>query len=113
MKVQELRVGNYVYYVDEDANEIPLCVDLNDICNIECDLSDSYKPIPLTEEWLVNLGFNKFPNQKIYDRDDFWYCRLRNGNEWHFEDLECIVKYVNQLQNLYFALTGKELEIKQ
>lgn len=71
------------------------------------------EPIPLTDEWLEKFGFNKFPNQKKYDMDNFWACGLRNGNEWHFEDLECFVKYVHQLQNLFFALTGEELTIKE
>lgn len=73
---------------------------------------DTLRPIPLTAEWIEKFGFDKLPNQNKYDMDKFWACKLRNGNEWHFEDLECIVKYVHQLQNLYFALTGEELAIK-
>ena len=73
------------------------------------------KPIPLTEEWLVAFGFDS-------------QC----GNEWHFESacfewfydefyytagegckMSISIKHVHQLQNLYFALTGKELIIEK
>jgi hypothetical protein len=34
----------------------------------------------------------------------------KGNNNSHWLDIE--IKYVHQLQNLYFALTGEELEIK-
>lgn len=71
------------------------------------------EPIPLTEEWLVKFGFisiqdgwyqiEKMPisfNWNIYDNT----LRFMGYSFKH-------IKYVHQLQNLYFALTGEELQI--
>jgi hypothetical protein len=73
-----------------------------------------FKPIPLTEDWLVRLGFRYYKETngyayRIHFRIQF--VKSENGfmayidnTEWHE------LKYVHQLQNLYFALTGEELE---
>ena len=76
--------------------------------------SNIYK-IPITKQWLEKLGFvntntTEYPNyiKGIYK------CMWRNGeanicNKHGFiKDL----KYVHELQNLFFALTGKELHSK-
>ncbi len=72
------------------------------------------KPIPLTEEWLLKFGFRHVMNN--------WYNLHANGNTFNvylFEDGRYRVEIVSQsigvfefvhtLQNLYFALTNKEL----
>jgi hypothetical protein len=85
-------------------------------------------PIPLTEEWLLKFGFKKgnsiYPegysinilNTDTYLRPSFeggfyWGFNLRNKSDCELYNAKPI-KYVHQLQNLYFALTGNELEIK-
>ena len=43
-----------------------------------------------------------------------WYCYIRNynkGGEDDFCQIRKDLKYVHQLQNLYFALTGEELTV--
>ena len=85
-------------------------------------------PIPLTEEWLLNLGFikddNEFRSPKIigfknsvYEicvrlHDDF-FDMLLEEEELNVDTFTVILplklKYVHQLQNIYFALIGKEL----
>lgn len=83
-----------------------------------------YNPIPLTEEWLIKFGF----------RQDFTYkyrwaigtfvihlMMVDSENEklaYHLaldygQMLRKPIFSVHQLQNLYYSLTGKELEIKQ
>ena len=102
MKTSELRIGNYVYFEDR-----LLKFDFESGWNF-----DYIKPIPLTEEWLIKFGFetdniewwNGLISIGIY-KDGLFYCptgeiSLRIGKE---------IQYVNQLQNLYFALTGEEL----
>lgn len=101
-----------------------------------------FKPIPLTEEWLLKFGFDNWGKGKIYSTPDEEYDRfvLHNvlGGTSNFEVHNIVstygntyyqqyiiscdederinwgeeIKYVHQLQNLYFALTNKELEIK-
>lgn len=125
MEAKELRIGNYVYALDEDFNESFLKVDLNDICNIECD-PDMFNPVPLTEEILLKCGFEyKKGILRIDISQDTYLKGNLNNFEFHMaicEKLEFCdevtdivslkpIKHLHQLQNLYFALTGKELEI--
>jgi len=75
----------------------------------------SLNPIPLTEEWLLKFGFGR-----EYEAErPKWLDQLESYNIGN-EDIQFIkgksykvmkIRYVHQLQNLYFALTGKELEI--
>jgi hypothetical protein len=89
-----------------------------------------YEPIPLTEEWLLKLGFEKDGfnafNKSIalHKRQykvlcfsgDYLFLREANTDLRH-EDSLCTLWnkdikkqfYVHELQNLYYALTGKEL----
>ena len=126
MKAQELRIGNYVicYNVNIKVSSI------NDVylCN-ETDKGGQYKisdvePILLTEEWLLKFGFNKDDEKytkkagHLYDWDDYSVEKSNTFEDWCFTNVmqhEFIIteiKYVHSLQNLYFALTGKELKIK-
>jgi hypothetical protein len=85
------------------------------------------KPIPLTEEWLFKFGFylrDGFSNtfklnveKHKYDCSEITYSekeglfRFSNGQQ-KGTTLIPHIKYVHQLQNLYFALTGEELKQK-
>jgi len=71
---------------------------------------ESLNPIPLSKEWLLKAGFVKhspyFSNGSIiefYENNNALFCELPNDNVFYH------IKYVHQLQNLYFALTGVEL----
>jgi hypothetical protein len=81
---------------------------------------EDIKPIPLTEEILLKCGFEKnVPDiWQSYKKDKF--CnKLRliehiNGDYFQFCWNESSTNLYNlhQFQNLYFALIGKELEVK-
>jgi len=66
--------------------------------------------IPLTEEWLVKLGFRySAPDWML---DDLGIRKMGNGFVYlNGIDGGLIYEFVHQLQNLYFALTGRELKI--
>jgi hypothetical protein len=74
--------------------------------------SDLVKPIPLTEEWLLKFGFQRFPWGLVKDgllfKDDLKcsYLILQVGNGF-----ERKIHYVHEFQNLYFALTQRELTV--
>jgi len=123
MKVNELRIGNLVNVCDND--EILTGVFKSGVNFGEhgycANIPGFIKPIPLTEEWLVKFGF------KYSKRAEVWYfgenpvtkdwmitIKWIDGEEYPFyENGHFKVKYVHQLQNLYFALTGEDLELKQ
>jgi len=114
MKATELRIGNYVYPFD-DINLVDEKIIFRDFVKVSVkDLSDTNHlyPIPITEEWLLKFGFKK---HKAWD-DSFYYLKsdvdifeYLSG----FEHNDFHIKYVHQLQNLYFALTGEELKFKE
>lgn len=88
--------------------------------NSNADDLNHLEGIGLTPEILEKSGFK---NSNPLDRDNRFYChpnfQLEIGyitnDEFYQSDVNkdiITIKYVHQLQNLYFALTGKELDIK-
>lgn len=116
-KLSELRIGNYY---QEYSGKI-FQFELQDFCNIKnskLDVDEYCLPIPLSEQWLLDLGWIK--NEKGF----WWHNWGTNGNEiivW----AEPYKKYgyqlgngrtkildnVHQLQNIFHALTQNELTI--
>lgn len=85
-------------------------------------MQDEIKRIRLTEEWLTRFGFKEnsephfHPESKTFENDLGDLIVLEHG-EFNYQYPsryvgEIEVKYVHQLQNLYFALTGNELILK-
>lgn len=122
MTPNELRIGNYYAHNERIEQVTPsVIMEVWDAPRIWC------KPIPLTEEWLLKFGFKK----KRLD-DAYWYTKSSGkhkpqlitndiGEDAYAKCLKFVfldgydnirVKYVHQLQNLYYALTGQELTIK-
>lgn len=77
------------------------------------------KPIPLTEELLLKLGFSvcniKLGTRRFYNIATFIVEITSNDYAVYYtrqKELICFVKHLHQLQNIYFSLTGEELKIK-
>ena len=112
MKAEELRFGNLVL-----NNDFDIVTEIKEGWQIDsCDFY--YRPIPLTEEWLIKFGFVKYGTlHDSYKLNPFIVELGILGNHYTFRKImnreESIllkeIKYVHQLQNLYFALTNKEL----
>jgi len=68
-----------------------------------------FEAIPLTEEWLLKFGFTF--SDMIYSFDGFEILDLKQGLEFYNHDYPIKIKYVHQLQNLYYALTQTELTL--
>lgn len=128
MKIEELRIGNWVCRAEKFTEKVDIGFFVN------YDASDLmiayYSSIPLTEDWLENFGFIK--------TDDSGYCELEfegtntrlfitlddelakrsfgkcyYGFDHHVNaEIQLNIQYVHQLQNLVFALTGKDLILK-
>lgn len=76
------------------------------------------KPIPLTKECLIVFGFTHHlaPQDRInvYNLHDIMNLEWWNDHasfDFGAEKIECKLYFVHQLQNLYFSLTGNELQI--
>jgi len=111
MKASDLMIGNWV---DRFGKQVQL-----EYINPE-EIMD-FKPIPLTEEWLIKFGFDKDDVEdyiKLIDEYTFLAvdlvdseCHTGVGVEWARVPL--LIEHVHQLQNLYISLTGEELKIKE
>jgi hypothetical protein len=138
MDAKELRIGNLVNeevlgncIVSDICEHVVMVkvenVELNrSIGTVKYTLNyGSIKPIPLTKDWLSKFGFKKHKILGSYNIGQFRFHTQRPfGNEKQFnlttELYYCErailvsggVKEVHQIQNLYFALTNKELTIK-
>jgi hypothetical protein len=137
MKAEELRLGNYVMAKspEREKYEQPVTVNigyLDMFIHNQCDMM----PILLTEEWLSNTGFTRIHFTSAF-KSPLYYKKLREdtsdmltlrpyfkgGYLWgHSESEEdfpsemgspIAIEYVHHLQNLYYALTGEELIIKE
>lgn len=132
MKAEELRIGNWIHDTGEDGGfyqvdgiyppsngfeYYSISYRNGSFRTILEDEEDNYiQPIPLTEEWLVKFG-------GVIDREDDSYVfksglyvsvNYKSEAILFFNGIElCEFNYVHQLQNRYFALTNKELKLKQ
>lgn len=116
IQANELRIGNYVRLSKS------VTVDENIIKVTPHDISNAYEqnkkgansflqPIPLTEHWLIDFGFEI---DWIISHKDEYFNLFQQGSEYFYTADMCnhnsiAIDSVHQLQNLYFALTGKEL----
>lgn len=111
MKVQELRIGSWIHsnvtHADWQIEQQSIELVFQQI--------DKISPIQLTEEWLLKLGFSDVGNGFFQSpAPSCWNYNLKTNEIILFEDregygLDIKVEFVHLLQNLYFALTGKEL----
>ena len=128
MKVSELRIGDWYNSVKFNVPVRCELVDLYELC-VKSDgayndppIEEMFEPISLTEEWLLKFGFDQDKITKIiiiYETE-FWDIKWVDGmifmfnyNYMPLSDSLKHIQYVHQLQNLYFALTEKELTIKK
>lgn len=121
MKANELRIGNY--FIDEVQNENTISAyyihELEMFNNSPKyrTVSKYFKAIDLSEEWLIKLGFEQ------HTSNPFWFrkkqlCISVIGKveliswDMHIFKIDTEIKYIHQLQNLYFSLTQEELIIE-
>jgi hypothetical protein len=135
MKAAELRIGNLVDVINRHhAVHMPygFVKKIGEIHFFKVRLYEHDKPfaiqpltemhdiadlslIPLTEQWLLKFGFQ---TDNITYSIDGGILTIANTKEGFrhllfgsFTDKGVHLKSVHQLQNLYFALTGKELQV--
>ena len=117
MTENELRIGNWVNHPNDGNMEVHGASFLKVFGE---NVSDMYQPIPLTEEWLVKFGFE----EDFEGISSTWHNEVKSirieiihdSNGFHTIvgafSTWVNIQYVHQLQNLYFALTNTELELK-
>ena len=132
MEVKELRVGNWVLSSKKEFVQVHLGT-LHTIGDENKSISSTdinHHPIPLTEDILLKSGGKEI---QIFGGVGFDISREKNGSsilifnsgsvflrqEDKLNGIQCIALHeedaaypVHRFQNLYFALTGEELDIK-
>lgn len=132
MKVNDLRIGNWIKYEDKLVQVVQLS-SLMILCQrdenqflVNCS-PKVFQPIELTEEVLLNIGFEKIndcyvlQNEYIclaYYKDSFRQelvagVKRKGKCLCHINELKNYdIKYLHELQNAYYLLTNEELEVK-
>jgi hypothetical protein len=133
MEANELRIGNYVSDIHSDDGAWKVVSLGERIChygnypsNIYKSKYENLRPIELTEQWLLDFGFEKGKNNWFHLRysSETEVCEIGfNLNSGRFiiinldEDDHVpvcagyTVEYVHQLMNIYFSLTQTELQL--
>ncbi|WP_407533785.1 hypothetical protein [Elizabethkingia miricola] len=134
MHAKDLRIGNLITRHDLGTGEprIEIIIELrkdkaltSGPVTVICDYED-LNPIILTNEWLLKFGLqrdflhlqnlqNKVLRLDCNSVDDLalWISEYEDTPEETDANFNLKnIKYVHQLQNLFFALTGKELIFK-
>ncbi|MCP4181420.1 MAG: hypothetical protein GY756_26965 [bacterium] len=120
MKLNSLRVGNIVSYNYPDGDWDALKLKLEDLADVG---NGEFKPMPITEKWLLKLGLTKTTynsKESVLTID----IKSEHGSYLIFEDNELTLrdcddgtigeelKFIHEVQNLYFWLQKEELKIK-
>lgn len=120
MEFKHLRIDNWIM----GCNNQPLQVTDETFMNLMQMGNECLSEIPITHDTLISLGFTQNVSHARYYhykklRYNLKYCRLEinigskpasEDSYWFGKHLDC--KYISQLQNIFYFLTGRELIIK-
>lgn len=117
INANELRLGNALEYLVEDCVDnssewmlnIVDAADIVDAASNESIFNKYYQPIPITPEILEKCGFVRNSLMDSYELGKYSVRYSMMYYEGHEVSELNTCKYLHQLQNLYFALTGEEL----
>lgn len=106
MEANELRIGNFIMTASSLGESIETAKFFGNI--VTPSIMESIqngvmfaKPIPLTEEWQLILGYEGY--------GIFWNSDGDKSDLYDFEH----IKYVHQFQNLWFVLRDEEIKINE
>jgi len=114
LKANDLRIGNLIFYQTVDLNTGKNVLEIveataNDIKTQE--LKPIFLPIPLTEDWLLKFDFYV---SDVFGQKQYFLSGITiyvNDGKFQHSGYDREIKYVHELQNLYFALTQRELTV--
>ena len=125
MKAEELRKGNHINtFINTTEGRLHTkavvrALHLN-TCEVEGGSTTEYnflEPIRLSKEWLEGFGFEKY-NECFYKiqikrgYSDGWYLSKGGDLTKSISEFYVRLRYVHELQNFWFTLTGRELVLK-
>lgn len=135
----DLRIGNLLLYEDRIIEVVGLNKGWIEYNNEEFDKCGDkpkyFEPIELTEDILMKIGFKKekqlisylfYLDYEIDKNNIIWVKYIiypkdpsllriitsQSGNYECFEFIKRGIRYLHELQNAYYLLTGEELEVE-
>lgn len=107
MEATQFRIGNLVSWKGSGKEFKITLQSLYEGANLD------WKPIPITKEWLLRFGFKENDMLGFSIKTDMYeYIEFNSFLLCWVNEIKKSIKYVHQLQNIYFALTQKELKLK-
>jgi len=108
--INELRIGNWlnIANTETDTTVTASTFSIGQLINV------NYKPIKIDVFWLKRFGFKY--NGFVYVFNKHQLRTVDKGESyiyWVDSVYKADVKYVHELQNLYFALTKEELTLNK
>jgi hypothetical protein len=122
MKLPSLRISNFFRvrsFYEDDEDRIRSITEIS-IKQVQVDGKwvnpDHLIPINITKQVLLHSGFTQFnwiTDSSVFECKHFKCTLDDNGVSLFCDNLKNLkpVKHLHELQNLYFDLTGEELEI--
>lgn len=122
IQAKDLRIGNWVY-IDGMYQQVydVMCDSVNtDFHNAMT--YENVQGIPLNEEWLIKLGFEKPDPNDLYGgllipiNHEYKLRLIKSFDIWTWEHNDkhiVLLPYIHTLQNLFYSLSGEELKVKE
>lgn len=118
MEAKNLRIGNFVKAKSPEKTEWVERhrISAHTLYSMEHPTAMDFvkpdmKPILITTDWLADLGFDNWDENK-WERDGIVLLKYDEGCTYLSNQLHVNIFHIHELQNLFFALTRKELELK-
>jgi hypothetical protein len=114
IKANELRIGNWYFEFGMPRQATGLLIYKLESIRIRDKIAIDISPIPLTPEILEKCGFREYgPFSPWLTLGSFSWSDPA-GISYEIDEESAMldhIKYLHQLQNLYYAVTGEELTI--
>lgn len=122
IQAKDLRIGNYI---KDEVGLLFMVSGLPMFGGIQITSEDTvftettFNPIPLTEEWLVKFGFENgvLENEKYEFKLYFYDCwNISYVEKSGYGGSKCHIEGyfdINDIQNIFYLLSGEELTLKQ
>ena len=111
----ELRIGNSIRDAQTKGIKKVTTGMLSNWERLHSPPHEGYEPVEITESELLKYGFRKIDERTFKFPKSNWELFRDNGFFWSIDNGLCglglHIGYVHQLQNVYFALTERELEV--
>ena len=106
INANELMIGNFIYREKSKIGKIEQIAPYITVF-------DKLEPIPITEEWLTKKFIFKQIDKYTFVLNGIFIHKRLSGFIFNIGKRKIKLNSIQQLQNLYFALTKKELTLNE